>query len=110
MIARRYAPLLFALLLSGFMSLMVSGISTLRATGPVPGFSSSGSAHGWPPGYSPFLPCCWSRHWPAAWSRDWSETSDWQVRARRGELQRHVCAARPSGSRGQRYSNDMGWK
>ena len=38
MIARRYAPLLFALLLSGFMSLMVSGISTLRATGPVPGF------------------------------------------------------------------------
>ena len=38
MIARRYAPFLFALLLSGFMSLMVSGISTLRATGPVPGF------------------------------------------------------------------------
>ncbi|MCI0915901.1 DUF2798 domain-containing protein [Pseudomonas stutzeri] len=38
MIARRYAPLLFALLLSGFMSLMVSGISTLRATGPVTGF------------------------------------------------------------------------
>lgn len=50
MIARRYAPLLFALLLSGFMSLMVSGISTLRASGPVPGFLS-----------------LWVSAWLAAW-------------------------------------------
>lgn len=37
-IARKYAPLLFGLILSGLMSLLVSGISTLRAVGPAPGF------------------------------------------------------------------------
>ena len=31
MIPRKYAPVLFGLLLSGFMSLLVSGISTFRA-------------------------------------------------------------------------------
>lgn len=50
MIARRYAPLLFALLLSGLMSLMVSGISTLRAAGPAPGFFA-----------------LWTTAWLAAW-------------------------------------------
>lgn len=33
MIAKKYAPLLFALMLSGVMSLLVSGIATLRAVG-----------------------------------------------------------------------------
>lgn len=34
----RYAPILFGLLLSGLMSLVVSGIATLRALGLVDGF------------------------------------------------------------------------
>lgn len=38
MIRRRYAPLLFVLILSGLMSWVVSGISALRTAGPVPGF------------------------------------------------------------------------
>ncbi len=38
MIPRRYAPVLFGLVLSGLMSFLVSGVSTLRAAGPVPGF------------------------------------------------------------------------
>lgn len=38
MIPGKYAPLLFGLILSGLMSLLVSGISTLRATGLVPDF------------------------------------------------------------------------
>ncbi|WP_207882958.1 DUF2798 domain-containing protein [Pseudomonas sp. 30_B] len=36
MIARRYSPLLFALILSGVMTLLVSGLSTFRAVGLVP--------------------------------------------------------------------------
>ncbi|MBD9484461.1 DUF2798 domain-containing protein [Pseudomonas sp. PDM14] len=40
MIPRKYAPLLFALILSGLMSLMVSGISTYRVAGSLPGFAS----------------------------------------------------------------------
>lgn len=39
MIPRKYAPVVFALILSGLMSLMVSGIATLRAVGPTPGFA-----------------------------------------------------------------------
>ena len=38
MIPKKYAPLLFALVLSGLMSLLVSGISTFRLTGAVAGF------------------------------------------------------------------------
>jgi hypothetical protein len=38
MINKKHAPLLFGLILSGLMSLLVSGISTLRAVGPVDGF------------------------------------------------------------------------
>lgn len=40
MFPKRFAPLLFGLLLSGMMSLLVSGISTWRATGLVPGFGT----------------------------------------------------------------------
>lgn len=35
---KRTAPVLFGLILSGFMSLMVSGVSTLTARGAGPGF------------------------------------------------------------------------
>lgn len=38
MIPQKYAPLLFGLILSGLMSLLVSGISIVRATGLVHGF------------------------------------------------------------------------
>jgi hypothetical protein len=38
-IPQKYAPLLFGLILSGLMSLLVSGISTFRALGLVPGFA-----------------------------------------------------------------------
>ncbi len=40
MIPQRFAPLLFGLILSGLMSLLVSGISMLRATGLVHDFLS----------------------------------------------------------------------
>jgi hypothetical protein len=39
MIPARFAPILFGLILSGLMSLMVSGLSTLRAVGLVEGFA-----------------------------------------------------------------------
>lgn len=38
MIPRRFAPVLFGLILSGLMSLLVSGIATGRATGLASGF------------------------------------------------------------------------
>ena len=38
MISKRYGPLLFSLILSGQMSLLVSGIATFRATGLTPHF------------------------------------------------------------------------
>lgn len=50
MIPRKYAPVLFGLILSGLMSLLVSGISTLRATGPGPGLLAT-----------------WSSAWLTAW-------------------------------------------
>ena len=40
MIPKKFAPMLFGLILSGLMSLLVSGIATFRATGPVPHFAS----------------------------------------------------------------------
>lgn len=40
MIPKKFAPFLFGLILSGLMSLLVSGISMLRTTGLVPGFVS----------------------------------------------------------------------
>ena len=38
MIAQKYGPLLFGLILSGLMSLLVSGISVFRSMGWVHGF------------------------------------------------------------------------
>ncbi|MEG1101968.1 MAG: DUF2798 domain-containing protein [Comamonas sp.] len=38
MISKRFAPVLFALFLSGAMSLLVSGVSAFRLVGPVDGF------------------------------------------------------------------------
>lgn len=38
MLPKRFVPLLFSLILSGLMSLLVSGISTYRVAGLVPGF------------------------------------------------------------------------
>jgi hypothetical protein len=51
MIPRRFAPILFGLILSGLMSLLVSGIATLRAVGPVSGFLS-----------------VWAGAWLSAWA------------------------------------------
>lgn len=39
-IPSKYAPLLFALILSGLMSFLVSGISTFRVAGSLPDFAS----------------------------------------------------------------------
>jgi hypothetical protein len=40
MIPKKFAPMLFGFILSGLMSLLVSGIATFRATGAVPHFAS----------------------------------------------------------------------
>lgn len=40
MIPKKYGPFLFGFLLSGLMSLLVSGISTYRLVGPVSGFGA----------------------------------------------------------------------
>jgi hypothetical protein len=40
MIPRKFEPILFGFILSGLMSLLVSGIATLRAAGLGPGFLS----------------------------------------------------------------------
>lgn len=40
MIPNKLAPMLFGFILSGLMSLLVSGIATFRATGAVPHFAS----------------------------------------------------------------------
>lgn len=39
MIPRRFEPLVFGFIVSGLMSLVVSGIATLRVTGLVAGFT-----------------------------------------------------------------------
>lgn len=39
MIPRKFAPMLFGLLLSGLMSFLVSGISTFRISGLAPNFT-----------------------------------------------------------------------
>lgn len=51
MIPKKFAPMLFGLILSGLMSLLVSGISTLRATGLVAGFAGM-----------------WASAWLTAWA------------------------------------------
>lgn len=40
MIPRKFEPMLFGFILSGLMSLLVSGIATIRAAGLGPGFLS----------------------------------------------------------------------
>jgi hypothetical protein len=50
-IPRRFGPLLFGLVLSGLMSLVVSGISTFRTLGRVAGFAA-----------------IWSDAWLVAWA------------------------------------------
>lgn len=40
MISKKYGPQLFSLILSGLMSLLVSGISTFRVTGPASNFAT----------------------------------------------------------------------
>ncbi len=50
MIPKKYAPMLFSLILSGLMSCLVSGIATYRAAGLVDGFL-----------------VLWSSAWVAAW-------------------------------------------
>lgn len=50
MIPRKYGPQLFSLILSGLMSLLVSGISTFSAIGLVTNFSNM-----------------WSNAWLTAW-------------------------------------------
>ncbi|MBY6057509.1 DUF2798 domain-containing protein [Leisingera daeponensis] len=52
MLPARFAPVLFALLLSGMMSCIVSGIATLRVTG-LDGFAAAWMA-------------AWSVSWPVA--------------------------------------------
>jgi len=51
MIPRRFAPLLFGFILSGLMSLTVSGIATYRVVG-----------------WSPELPSHWLGAWLTAWA------------------------------------------
>jgi hypothetical protein len=50
MIPKKYGPQMFSLILSGLMSLMVSGISTFRAIGLVSNFAN-----------------LWSSAWLTAW-------------------------------------------
>jgi Protein of unknown function (DUF2798) len=51
MIPARFAPILFGLILSGLMSLIVSGLSTFRALGLIEGF-----------------PMIWAGNWAVSWS------------------------------------------
>lgn len=51
MIPARFAPILFGLILSGLMSLIVSGLSTLRALGLVEGVFG-----------------LWMGNWAASWA------------------------------------------
>lgn len=55
MIAPRFAPVLFGLLLSGLMSLIVSGVATARAIGVPPDFGALWVA-AWLPSWSVAFP------------------------------------------------------
>lgn len=50
MIPKKYAPMLFSLILSGLMSLLVSGIATFRAVG-----------------FTPDIVGLWGSAWITAW-------------------------------------------
>jgi hypothetical protein len=56
MIPARYAPVLFGLILSGLMSLMVSGIATFRAVGMVEGFLPLWIVGAWLPSWAIAFP------------------------------------------------------
>ena len=48
MIPKRYEPVVFGFLLSGFMSLIVTAIATFLNLGPVAGFLAEWLLHAWP--------------------------------------------------------------
>jgi hypothetical protein len=52
----RFAPVLFGFILSGSMSLIVSGIATARATGLVDGFALRWIVGGWLPSWAVAFP------------------------------------------------------
>jgi hypothetical protein len=56
MIPARFAPVLFGLLLSGSMSLIVSGIATARATGLAGDFLMRWIVGGWLPSWAVAFP------------------------------------------------------
>lgn len=58
MLAKKFAPALFGLILSGLMSLLVSGISTYRAVGSVDGQGGLGVG-------------AWLTGWLTAWLSAW---------------------------------------
>jgi hypothetical protein len=58
-IPSRYAPYLFGLLLSGMMSCLISGLSTVRALGLVDGVVGSWMAN-WLASWAVASPSCWS--------------------------------------------------
>lgn len=56
MLPPRFAPILFGFLLSGLMSLMVSGISTARTIGFPPDFLARWILGGWLPSWALAFP------------------------------------------------------
>jgi Protein of unknown function (DUF2798) len=56
MIPARFAPVLFGLVLSGSMSLIVSGIATARATGVAGDFLMRWIVGGWLPSWAVAFP------------------------------------------------------
>jgi hypothetical protein len=56
MIPARFAPILFGFILSGSMSLIVSGIATARATGIGGGFLMRWILGGWLPSWAVAFP------------------------------------------------------
>jgi hypothetical protein len=75
MIPRKFEPVLFGFILSGLMSLIVSGISTLKVTGPGPGVLGRW-APGSPPGCSRSRVSSWRHRWRAASAGVWLPGSD----------------------------------
>lgn len=55
MIPYRFVPIVFGFVLSSLMSLVVSGIATVRAFGPVDGFAGLW-LHAWLPSWAVALP------------------------------------------------------
>lgn len=66
MLAKKFAPALFGLILSGLMSLLVSGISTYRAVGSVDGQAGLGVG-AWLTGWLTAWLSAWLSAWLIAW-------------------------------------------